>query len=106
MIVQIESLSDMGWGQGKFIEDEESNKKYQEVPKDWQIRVPLVMPEEIVKVKIFKNMDTYSEGDLISVVKSSPYRVEPQCQLAGKCGGCQFPHMHISKQREWKTDFV
>ena len=97
----------MGWGQGKVVLDDETNQKYiDDIPENWEIRVPLVLPDEIVKVRIFKNMEKYSEGDLVDVIQSSSYRVKPNCPLAGKCGGCQFQHMNIEKQRDWKTRYV
>lgn len=39
-------------------------------------------------------------------MEASKDRIEPKCPLAGKCGGCQFQHMKIEKQREWKTNYV
>jgi hypothetical protein len=57
--VRIDSLGDMGWGQGHIEDDSE---KVPEHPKDWGVRVPLVLPGELAIVKIFKNMDDYSEG--------------------------------------------
>ena len=97
----------MGYGTGTIVDpNSEEHKQYENIPANWQVRAPLVLPHEIVKVKIFKNMDTYSEGDLVEVIQPSEHRVEPKCQYAGKCGGCQFQHMHINQQREWKTDFV
>jgi hypothetical protein len=57
--VRIDSLTDMGWGQGHIEDDSE---KLPEHPEDWGVRVPLVLPGELVIVKVFKNMDDHSEG--------------------------------------------
>lgn len=46
------------------------------------------------------------KADLVKVLEPSEDRVEPKCPLAGTCGGCQFQHMKIEKQREWKSNFV
>mmetsp|Transcript_18834 Transcript_18834/g.45504 ORF Transcript_18834/g.45504 Transcript_18834/m.45504 type:complete len:562 (-) Transcript_18834:31-1716(-) len=74
---------------------------------EWQVRVPNVLEGEIVEVKIFKNFDTYSEGDFVKVVGNvSEDRVPPKCPLAGVCAGCQFQHVNIDKQRQWKTEYV
>mmetsp|Transcript_27001 Transcript_27001/g.50573 ORF Transcript_27001/g.50573 Transcript_27001/m.50573 type:complete len:529 (+) Transcript_27001:446-2032(+) len=113
--IEIVSLSDMGWGRGHLVhqkmeeKDEESagdKSVLDNVPADWEIRVPLVLPGEVVKVRVFKNFDTYSEADLIKVLKPSEERIQPKCPIAGRCGGCQFQHMKIERQREWKADFV
>lgn len=102
----------LGWGKGhiaEMIDQEEADTDILEkVPSGWEIRVPLVLPGDLVRVSIFKNFDTelYSEADLIKVVRPSPDRIEPRCPLAGRCGGCQFQHMEIDYQRRWKTEFV
>jgi tRNA (uracil-5-)-methyltransferase len=69
----------------------------------WVVMVPHVVRGELVRVRIFRNMKNYSEADLIEVVEPSPDRVEPKCSLAGICGGCQYQHMSITAQRQWKT---
>jgi hypothetical protein len=56
---RIDSLSDMGWGRGHIEDDSENLPEH---PKDWGVRVPFVLPGELVMVKIFKNMDDHSEG--------------------------------------------
>lgn len=45
-------------------------------------------------------------ADLVEVLEISKDRIVPKCPLAGKCGGCQFQHMRIETQRQWKTDNV
>jgi tRNA/tmRNA/rRNA uracil-C5-methylase (TrmA/RlmC/RlmD family) len=73
---------------------------------EWEVRVPMVIPGERVRARIFKNFDTYSEGDLVRVVQESPLRIQPKCKLAGSCAGCQFQHVSIESQRQWKTEYV
>ncbi|MCL4232975.1 MAG: hypothetical protein KJ042_00485, partial [Deltaproteobacteria bacterium] len=36
----------------------------------------------------------------------SPVRVEPSCPVASICGGCDFQHIGISAQRQFKREFV
>lgn len=57
--VRIDSLSDLGSGRGHIEDDAEELPAY---PNDWGVRVPSVLPGELVVVKVFKNMDGYSEG--------------------------------------------
>lgn len=57
--VRVDILDDMGFGIG-HIEDDSDN--IPDHPKDWKVRVPLVLPGELVKGQVFKNMDDYSEG--------------------------------------------
>lgn len=68
--------------------------------------VPNVIPGEIVRIAVFRNMKNYSEADLLEVIEKSPDRIEPTCPLAETCGGCQLQHISIEAQRKWKTAFV
>ena len=97
-------MNDLGWGVGHL--EPQTDEELPEHPQDWKVRVPLVLPGELVRVRVFKNFDTYSEADLVQVLEPSEDRVEPQCGLAGKCAGCQFQHMKIETQRQWKMDYV
>ena len=72
----------------------------------WVIMVPHVVVGELCVVRIFRNQKQYSEADLVQVLEPSPDRVTPQCSLAGLCGGCQYQHMSIQAQRNWKTKHV
>lgn len=97
----------MGWGLGHIELQKDQEKLIPDHPKDWQVRVPSVLPGELARVRIFKNFDHHSEADLLEVLEAtSEDRVEPLCKLAGKCGGCQFQHMKIESQRKWKTGYV
>jgi len=40
---------------------------------------------------------------MLEILEPSPHRVEPKCPLFALCGGCQYQHMNIDLQREWKT---
>ena len=74
-----------------------------ETTSDWVIFVPNTIPGELVTIKVYRNYKTYSDADLVQVVEPSPHRVEAVCPLAGICGGCQYQHMSVAAQREWKT---
>ncbi|CAJ1938868.1 unnamed protein product [Cylindrotheca closterium] len=117
--IRIDSLTNMGWGIGRVaIEDDESEEEIvtevgggdgseTDAPsRMWVVMVPHVVVGELVSVRIFRNQKNYSEADLIEVLEPSAHRVEPKCPLAGTCGGCQYQHMSLEAQREWKTKHV
>lgn len=68
----------------------------------WVIMVPLVLPGERVRVRIFRNFESYSEADLVHILEPSPDRVEPLCPYFATCGGCQYQMMTVPAQRRWK----
>jgi predicted RNA-binding protein with TRAM domain len=89
--------------------DAEDNKEdiiSSSTPLKWVIMVPNVIPGELVQVRIFRNFKKYSEGDLVQVLEPSADRIEPACEYARECGGCQLQHMSVTSQRLWKTDSV
>jgi 23S rRNA (uracil1939-C5)-methyltransferase/tRNA (uracil-5-)-methyltransferase len=92
---------------GIILRNENDNENTTNSPERlWVIMVPHVVVGELCVVRIFRNQKQYSEADLVHVLEPSPDRVTPHCSLAGLCGGCQYQHMSIHAQRNWKTKHV
>lgn len=72
----------------------------------WVIMVPYVLPGERVRVRIYRNHASYSDADLVAVLRPSPTRKRPQCALFGECGGCQYQHSPLDYQRLLKQKHV
>ncbi|EED89971.1 predicted protein, partial [Thalassiosira pseudonana CCMP1335] len=72
----------------------------------WVIFIPNVIPGEVCRVRIYRNHASYSDADLLEIVQPSPDRIEPLCSLANICGGCQYQHINIGRQRQMKTEQV
>ncbi len=68
------------------------------------------LPGERVVVEITEGTegDRFWRGDAVEVLTPSPDRVEPPCRFAGpgRCGGCDFQHVTIDRQRRLKADVV
>ncbi len=90
--VEIESLTNLGHG----------------IARDhgWVIQIPFVLPGELVRARIFRNHKNYSEADCTEVLRSSPDRVTPKCELFETCGGCQYQCVSYEKQLLWKQKQV
>ncbi len=69
----------------------------------WVVFVAGALPGERVRVRIWHNAKNFSRGDLVSVLVPAKDRVEPRCQLFGKCGGCQYQNLRYEAQLGWKT---
>jgi tRNA/tmRNA/rRNA uracil-C5-methylase (TrmA/RlmC/RlmD family) len=73
-----------------------------EKPSGWVVMVPFTLPGERVRARVFRNHKNFSEADVVSVLTPSSDRVQPQCPLFGRCGGCQYQHLSYSAQLQWK----
>jgi len=72
----------------------------------WVVQVPYSWPGEKVRARIFRNHANYSQADLVEVTKPSPDRIDPQCNLYGTCGGCQYQGVRYGAQLRWKREQV
>lgn len=58
---------------------------------------------EALLVKVKK---TYAFGKLLRVLEPSPHRVEPDCPVFAKCGGCDFRHLTYEEELRLKAERV
>ncbi|GKY90605.1 hypothetical protein MPSEU_000034100 [Mayamaea pseudoterrestris] len=72
----------------------------------WVVMVPNVVPGERVLARVFRNYPSYSEADFVRIIgEPSPDRIlQPPCPLSEECGGCQYQHISIDRQRTIKTE--
>lgn len=61
---------------------------------------------DTVTAKIIKAKKNYGYGRLMEVLKPSPYRIEPKCEFARQCGGCQLQALSYDQQLVFKTNKV
>lgn len=61
---------------------------------------------DIVRVKVIRAKKKFGYGRLMEVITPSPWRVEPACDCARQCGGCQIQHCSYEKQLAWKEKKV
>lgn len=64
------------------------------------------VPGDVVNVRVRKSKSKYYEGDVETLVESSPWRVTPRCIHFGVCGGCKWQNLSYSKQLEFKEQEV
>jgi len=62
--------------------------------------------DELVKIKITGVSAKIAHADVIEVINPSTDRISPPCKYAGSCGGCDFQHITLEKQRELKANIV
>ena len=66
------------------------------------------LPGERVRARVTQAVTKYLRADAVEVLEASPDRVEPPCPYArpGRCGGCDWQHAGLGRQRELKAGLV
>ncbi len=66
------------------------------------------IPGETVEVQVTSAGSSFLRADAVRVIEPSPDRVVAPCEYShpGGCGGCDFQHISLSRQRELKSDVI
>jgi len=66
------------------------------------------IPGEKCRVVITSIGSSFNRGDVVEVLDPSPDRVSPPCSYAHRsgCGGCDFQHISMARQRHLKSDVI
>jgi len=64
------------------------------------------IPQDYVSARIIKKKKKYLEARIEAILEPSPYRVEPECEYSGFCGGCKWQTLRYEKQLEYKRQHV
>lgn len=65
------------------------------------IFLPETLPGEVVELDLSDD----GVGD-VTLIETSPHRVEPPCPHFGMCGGCTMQHVNFDTYAAWKRDIV
>jgi 23S rRNA (uracil1939-C5)-methyltransferase len=68
--------------------------------------VPFAAPGEKVQVEVVREKKDYIEAILTAFEQKSPWRVNPFCDLFGKCGGCHYQHIAYREQLKIKGEIL
>jgi len=66
------------------------------------------IPGEECEIQITSTGSSFNRADVIEVHRSSPDRVSAPCRFAHRhgCGGCDFQHISLPRQRQLKSDVI
>ena len=66
------------------------------------------IPGEEAEIVITSVGSSFNRGDVVAVLTPSADRVSPPCRYAHRegCGGCDFQHVSIPRQRSLKSDVI
>lgn len=68
--------------------------------------IPGTIRGEDWKVQLLKVQKNIAWGRGVELLTPSPQRLEPDCPISGKCGGCQYRHMTYEEELRAKWDRV
>ena len=68
--------------------------------------IPNAIAGEKVLVRIEKARKTWAAGKITQILEKSPHRVNRECPVAKKCGGCDFWHMDYEEECRLKAQRV
>ncbi len=60
--------------------------------------VPMLVPGDVVDIRIIKKRKKYLEGRVVKFHEYSPDRISPRCRHFGVCGGCKWQHLPYELQ--------
>ncbi len=61
---------------------------------------------DTVIARVMKVTKSYIVSKIESIEIASPYRIIPDCKIAGKCGGCVYRHVNPEHEKELKEKAV
>ena len=70
------------------------------------LMIPFTLPGERVRVEIVADHGGFAEAKAAEWLERSSERVEPQCPVFGRCGGCNYQHAGEKFQAEQKAEIV
>lgn len=68
--------------------------------------VPNAIQDEVIEVKILKVLKRFAFGKIERILEPSSKRIESDCDVSSKCGGCTFRHMSYKSELEMKQSAV
>lgn len=92
IILNITDVTNEGSGVGKY--------------EGMAIFVPLTAVGDTARVKILKVKKTYAFGKVIEIITPSKNRIEPDCAVFNKCGGCVYRHIDYRAECDLKQNRV
>ena len=97
--LEITALTNEGSGVGHFSEDGSSGG-------GMAVFVPFTAVGDVISCHVVKVLKSYAYGRAEGIITPSPDRIENDCPVYGKCGGCCFRHISYEAELRAKEGFV
>lgn len=73
---------------------------------DKAVFVKGVLPDELVRIRLFRIHKNYIEGKLIEILTPSKFRIKPMCPYNKPCGACDFSCINYDYQIKLKENIL
>lgn len=68
--------------------------------------IPCAIAGERMRVRIDRTAKTWASATIVEIMEVSPHRVNRECPVGKKCGGCDFWHMDYAEETRLKAERV
>lgn len=68
--------------------------------------IPLAVPGDRLRVRISEVKPRFARGEIVALASPGPGRVDPECAVFGRCGGCHWQQLSYAEQLAWKRRVV
>ncbi len=75
-------------------------------PEGEVIFVPLSVPGDVIDAERVVGRQKPAKASIKALRSPGAERVQPDCDIFGQCGGCQWQHLSLDAQRDWKQKMV
>ncbi len=73
---------------------------------NFAIFIPQGIPGEEARIRITEVKKNFGRGEILEIIKPSPYRINPPCDVYNGCGGCHLQHVEYEEQLKLKRQIV
>ncbi len=75
-------------------------------PEGMAVFVPAAAVGDLAQVRLVKVLKNHCYGRIEALIEPSPDRVEPDCPVSRRCGGCVFRQVSYPAEQRYKQGFV
>ncbi len=68
--------------------------------------VPGAIAGERVRLRVEEARKTWASAKIVEILEKSPHRIQRECPISAKCGGCDFHHIDYAEETRLKAQRV
>ncbi len=76
------------------------------LPDGRAVFVPFALPGEVAEIEVTESKERFARGRLLTLLETSPDRIEAPCPYFTICGGCHYQHLDYTQQLTLKQALV